>query len=178
MPFFIAYDSANDRMYATNFGSSTASAIDTTSNTVIDTDPSTSEIDPITVGTRPVGIAYDSINENMYMTNFGDFPGSVSVIDTTTNTVIDTDPSTSEIDPIAVGSLPTDIAYDPINQDIYVTNQGSGSVSVIDTTTNTEIETITVGDTPIGIDYDPINHRMYVTNSMDGTVSHKSLPSS
>jgi YVTN family beta-propeller protein len=171
MPFFIAYDSANDRMYATNFGSSTASAIDTTSNTVIDTDPSTSEIDPITVGTRPVGIAYDSINENMYMTNFGDFPGSVSVIDTTTNTVIDTDPSTSEIDPIAVGSLPTDIAYDPINQDIYVTNQGSGSVSVIDTTTNTEIETITVGDTPIGIDYDPINHRMYVTNSMDGTVS-------
>ena len=118
MPFFIAYDSANDRMYATNFGSSTASAIDTTSNTVIDTDP-----------------------------------------------------STLEIDPIAVGSLPTDIAYDPINQDIYVTNQGSGSVSVIDTTTNTEIETITVGDTPIGIDYDPINHRMYVTNSMDGTVS-------
>ena len=118
MPFFIAYDSANDRMYATNFGSSTASAIDTTSNTVIDTDP-----------------------------------------------------STLEIDPIAVGSLPTDIAYDPINQDMYVTNQGSGSVSVIDTTTNTEIETITVGDAPIGIDYDPINHRMYVTNSMDGTVS-------
>ena len=38
---------------------------------------------------------------------------------------------------------------------MYVTNQGSTTVSVIDTTTNTIIDTITVGNTPIGIAYDP-----------------------
>src|SRR5688500_18201000 len=49
-------------------------------------------VDTITgVGERPEGIAYDPINERMYVTNTL-FQGTVSVIDTTTNTVIDTIP--------------------------------------------------------------------------------------
>ena len=47
---------------------------------------------------------------------------------------------------------------------MYVTNQNSDNVSVIDTTTNTVIDTISVGDTPFAIAYDSTNHRMYVTN--------------
>ena len=41
---------------------------------------------PITVGDRPEGIAYDPVNKRMYVTNVGD--DTVSVIDTTTNTVV------------------------------------------------------------------------------------------
>ena len=48
---------------------------------------------------------------------------------------------------------------------MYVTNQDSNIVSIIDTTINTLIDTITVGPNPIGIDYDPVKHRMYVANS-------------
>ena len=54
---------------------------------------------------------------------------TVSVIDTTTNTVVG--------NPITVGDGPEDIAYDPVNKRMYVTNREDGTVSVIDTTTNT-----------------------------------------
>ncbi|HET9806907.1 MAG TPA: hypothetical protein VFP49_08370 [Nitrososphaeraceae archaeon] len=45
-----------------------------------------------------------------------------SVIDTTSNTVIDT---------ISVGVQSDGIAYDPVNERIYVTNFGNSTVSVI-----------------------------------------------
>ena len=56
---------------------------------------------------------------------------TVSVIDTTSNTVIDT---------ITVGKNPIEIAYDPENKRMYVTNLGDRTVSAIDTTTNTVVE--------------------------------------
>ena len=42
--------------------------------------------------------------------------------------------------------FPFGIAYDSVNERMYVTTQSSGNVSVIDTTTNTVIDTIAVGD--------------------------------
>ena len=48
------------------------------------------------------------------MTNPSD--GNVSVIDTTTNKVIDTKPDTPQINPIKIGDGPTDIAYSRINE--------------------------------------------------------------
>ena len=40
----------------------------------------------------------------------------VSVIDTTTNTVIDTNPNLPGINPITVGFTTFGIAYDPVNK--------------------------------------------------------------
>lgn len=105
----------------------------------------------------------------MYVVN--NIDGTVSVINTSDNTVIDTDPIAAGITPITVGSQPIVIAYDLINHDMYVTNQGDDSVSVIDTTTNQVIDTIKVGDFPTGIAYDIIHERMYVTNQDDSTIS-------
>ena len=48
----------------------------------------------------------------MYVTN--SFDDTVSVIDTTTNTVVG--------NPITVGDGPNGIAYDPVNKRMYVTN--------------------------------------------------------
>ena len=54
-------------------------------------------------------------------------------------------------------NLPTEIAYDPIHERMYVVNTQDNSVSVIDTTTNTVIDTIpAVGSAPQGIAYDPV----------------------
>ena len=168
-PRGIAYDPINKYMYVANFNSGTVSVIDTTTNTVIDVDLSTPEIDPITLGGEPAGIAYDPVNKRMYVSNAE--LDIVSIIDTTTNTVIDVDPSTPEIDPIPVGINPLDMAYDPVNQRMYVANFFENTVSVIDTTTNTVIATITVGNTPEGVAYDSLNKDMYVTNTDDDTVS-------
>ena len=97
-------------------------------------------IDTITqadgIGAGPTDITYDPDLKRMYVTNFNS--DTVSVIDTTTNTVIDTDGNAGNgITPITVGSNPVYVAYDPICKDMYVTNQGGTTVSVIDTTTNT-----------------------------------------
>ncbi|MGH7429643.1 MAG: YncE family protein, partial [Candidatus Methylomirabilaceae bacterium] len=61
------------------------------------------------------------------MTNFG--AGTVSIIDTATNTVI---PPL-----IPVGSLPQQVALKPDGTLAYVTNAGSGTVLVISTFSNT-----------------------------------------
>ena len=61
--------------------------------------------------------------------------------------------------------------YDPVNERMYVTNADDGTVSVIDTYTNTVIDTIPVGNQQLGIAYDSDNLRMYVTNRSDNTVS-------
>ena len=74
-------------------------------------------------------------------------------------------------DTIPVIVEPTFLAYDHINQDMYVTNRADNIVSVIDTTSNTVTDTISAGVPPTGIDYDSVNKRMYVANSGDNTIS-------
>ncbi|MDN5845210.1 MAG: YncE family protein [Candidatus Nitrosocosmicus sp.] len=74
------------------------------------------------------------------------------------------------IDTILVGSEPESIAYNPDNKNIYVTNSGDDTVSIIDNS-NTVIDTIAVERAPRGIAYNSNNNEMYVTNSGDDTVS-------
>lgn len=68
------------------------------------------------------------------MTNSG--ANSVSVIDTSNNTVIET---------INVESNPQGIAVNPAANRAYVANSGSGNLSVIDTNNNIVIDQIFVG---------------------------------
>ncbi|TMB06324.1 MAG: hypothetical protein E6J70_00765 [Deltaproteobacteria bacterium] len=53
----------------------------------------------------------------------------------------------------------------------YVTNSADGTVSVLDTITNTITATVPVGSDPFGVAVDPRGMRVYVTNPDDGTVS-------
>ena len=82
---------------------------------------------------------------------------------------------------IYVGTNPTGIAVNPNTNDVYVTNSGDGTVSVIDgdsssPTFNTVIGApITVGSgagsDPIGVAVNPNTNNVYVTNFNDGTVT-------
>jgi YVTN family beta-propeller protein len=82
----------------------------------------------------------------MYVTNLNS--DTVSVIKTNTNALVGS--------PIAVGSEPLAIAYDPTHKRMYVTNVFSDTVSVIDTNTNTVLGLPLVGGAlPIGIAFAP-----------------------
>ena len=55
---------------------------------------------------------------------------------------------------------------------MYVANQGTNSVTVLNTTSNTVVGSpILVGENPVGIAFDPVHNRMYVANQYNNTVS-------
>lgn len=56
-------------------------------------------------------------------------------------------------------------------RDAFVTNSGSGSVSVVDTTTNAAIATIVVGKEPVDVAVTPDGTRAYVVNKGSNTVA-------
>jgi YVTN family beta-propeller protein len=99
-----------------------------------------------------------TFRELAYVANAGpppDLPGSVSVIDTATNTVQTT---------ITVGNAPFDVAAAPDGKRVYVPNSGSSTVSVIDTATNRVTNTIAVPNGAFGVAVNQHGSRAYVTS--------------
>jgi YVTN family beta-propeller protein len=94
--------------------------------------------------------------ENAYITNSGD--GTVSVINTETNTVIAT---------IPCGGCGGGMAVSPDGSKVYIANS-SNSVSIIATGTNTVVATIPVGSSPSGVAVAPDGSKVYVTNTGNG----------
>ena len=76
-----------------------------------------------------------------YVVNSGD--GTVSVIDTATNTVVGL--------PIPVGKEPFGVDVTPDGKHAYVANRGSNNVSVIDAATNKVVATVAVGNVPFNV---------------------------
>jgi YVTN family beta-propeller protein len=72
---------------------------------------------------------------------------------------------------IAVGYHPETIVANPNTDMIYVANQLSNTVSVIDGATDNVVDTITVGSDPWGVGVDPSTNTIYVANFNDDTVS-------
>jgi YVTN family beta-propeller protein len=98
-----------------------------------------------------------------YVTNTGS--NSVSVIDTSTNTVKMT---------IGVGRSPVSEAVSantPNGVRLYVVNSGSNSVSVIDPSTNTVVATVAVGAVPGQVLVAPNGKKAYVANTNSASVS-------
>jgi YVTN family beta-propeller protein len=67
-------------------------------------------------------------------------------------------------------------AQETVLPTIYISNAGSKSVSVINTTTNTVTATVPVGIGPLGVAVDPAGMRVYVTNAGSDTVSLHPAP--
>lgn len=125
----------------------------------------------------PAGIAYDSSNGDLYVTNdnandrFAD--SNVSVISGATDQLIANVP---------VGASPTGIAYDPDDGDLYVTNCGSENMSVINGTRDSIVATIpmTLSGCMVGSDwyanfapvlYDPASRTIYASQYADALIS-------
>jgi YVTN family beta-propeller protein len=93
-----------------------------------------------------------------YVTNHsGD---SVTVIDTSTNTVVTTIA-------LCAGCSPAGLAVTPDGQFVYVAIQSNGSVNVIATSSNNVVATIPMCDctsSPVGVAITPDGNRAYVTD--------------
>jgi len=96
-----------------------------------------------------------------YISNSGS--GTVSVVDTATNTVVTTIPT--------LGFLPWGVGVTPDGARAYVANLASNSVTVINGSTHTVIRTVAVGRMPFAIAVLPDGSKVFVTNSASGTMS-------
>src|SRR4030095_15449240 len=64
------------------------------------------------------------------------------------------------------GRGPWGIAYNPVNNNMYVANSESSTVSVISGSSNSVVSSILVGRHPISIAYIPPSNKLYVTNAL------------
>ncbi|TEU11381.1 MAG: hypothetical protein E3J21_23720 [Anaerolineales bacterium] len=116
----------------------------------------------ITVGNDPRGVAYNDVDNLIYVANYGD--GTVSVINGVTYSV-------TEVITGVVGA--NGVAYDGTHNLVYVTMHDSAQLAVIDASTNTVSETVSVGNGPNGVAYNhnPTADKIYVANYDDDTVT-------
>lgn len=89
---------------------------------------------------------------------------SVTLFDVSTGTA-------QKVKEIAVGDEPACVAITPDNSKVYVTNTVSGTVSVINATSQQVVTTIAVGVEPRGCALTPSGKKLYVANSISGDVS-------
>lgn len=73
---------------------------------------------------------------------------------------------------LPVGSYPIGIGVNTVTNKIYVANQFSNSISVIDGNTDIIESTIQVDNFPYDLEVNPFNNRIYVTNRESNTVSY------
>ena len=153
-PLFVAFDSINGGMYVS--GRPQVSVINSATNA----DVKDVRMPPPVVDSAAWGLAYNTINNRIYVTAFG------------SDMVVRLNPETNEFEgsAISVGSQPAFIVRNPSNNNLYVTNSGSSSVSVINPTTNVVTGTVPTGSTPAGIAFNSNNNHIYVTNYGSNTV--------
>ncbi|MBE7550432.1 MAG: SBBP repeat-containing protein [Anaerolineales bacterium] len=118
----------------------------------------------VTVGQEPRGLAIDSTRQRVYVANYGS--DNVSVIDSNTNTVLQT---------IGGITAANGIAHDPQHNVLWVTNHSTDQVTPIqinaDATAFTTLPPIAVGDMPWGVTYDPVHDYVYVANSLSDSIT-------
>ena len=77
----------------------------------------------------------------------------------------------SVIATVPVGKTPLGVAVNSATGKVYVTNQGSNTVSVIDEGTSTVTATITVGSEPMAVAINQLTNKIYVANSIGNSVT-------
>ena len=178
-PSAIAYGDGS--IWVANGLSGTVSRIDPEVNRVVDT---------INVGNDPAGIAY--ADGSIWVANAGDHTimkvdvdtdkpsktleiggtelavgdGTLWATDTAANQVVRIDPSTGDVQTIAVGNGPTGIAFG--NGSAWVANSLDGTLTRIDPETNSVVAVTAVGNGPAAVTTDARD--VWVSNQFDGTL--------
>ncbi len=155
------YDEVDDtrKVYVSNYLDSTISVI------IDDGSDSTNETLDFDEIDGPVGVALTPDGQYLYVANNDDNPDTedtVTIIQTSNNTIVDTLP---------VGNGPWGVAVGSDGTYVYVTNSEDDTVTVI-TTSNQQVNTtIGVGDQPKGVAAPRNGDFAYVVNQGDNSIS-------
>jgi YVTN family beta-propeller protein len=115
----------------------------------------------ISVDAFPSAPAVNIKTNKIYVANVG-FPGTVDVIDGTTNTLLTSVPG---------GNGSSSMAINQLSNRIYVANTYDNSVSVIDGATDTVVAAVRVGSGPSSITANPRNNHLYVCDGGESAMT-------
>jgi YVTN family beta-propeller protein len=141
-------DMQHAKVYVNNATDKTVSVIDSTTDTVIATVPSGAG----GTGATANAVTVSAVYHRAYLPNAVD--GTLTIINTDTDAVTKT---------VTVGTTPQDALVDANGGNVYVVNQGSNSVSILDAGTETVIDSLSVGGAPWRV-IDGLNH-IFVLNT-------------
>lgn len=169
----VAVNPVTNKIYVVNYNAGDVTVIDGESNYPIN----------VPVGTGPNAVAINPVTNKIYVANT--VSGTVSVIDGVTDAggyAVDEPRARVHVSvPIVAGTTPNDIAINPVTNKVYVANQGSDNVTVIDGSTTVPIgatlyltaptTTVGAGSQPTALAVDPFRNMTYVANKGDSTIS-------
>ena len=133
-------------------------------------------------GVFVINVASDARTHTLYVANweFGDVPGSISLLDTRTCSAQSTSGCDTDWPRVATGRGPFGVTFEPSTRTVFTSNLNNTTVSVIDARHCNSVDrshcataspTIAVGYAPVGSVADPNRNTLYVTNAEDSTVS-------
>ena len=198
-PVGITYSSTNHYVYVANSASGTVSVINSSANAVFTTitvassggtlagavfDSSNgnvyvggfnnaSLVDSVYVLSTVTNKVIANISGAAYFGTFDSQNGYLYFTDNALNSVLVVDGSTNKV--VTVIDLPTHsspigIAYNSYDHNVYVAEQNSSSLAVINSLTNTVIANLDVTGSPLFPAYDPSTHSIYLSNHLVGGV--------
>jgi len=113
------------------------------------------------LGVQPTGLALDKAANRIYVAVMG------------TNEIVALDLKSFEIVTRfpAGGERPTQLAFDAKNKRLFVTNQTTGTLSIIDAANGKLLQSVKTGDGALGVGFNPNTNLIYVANRRAGTVT-------
>jgi YVTN family beta-propeller protein len=115
----------------------------------------------VAIGATPTALCLDSAENLLYVLSGSD-PGSATVINCSTDQVVDVVP---------VGNTPVTAAWSRTSGRVYVANRRGNNVTVIDGPTCEVETTLAVGAEPLSLCWNPANNKLYVAGSADSSIT-------
>ena len=171
-------DVATDTVYVVNANDNTVSVINGATCNALTSADCNQTAATVPVGNGPFALAVDRLTDTVYVANSGD--NTVSVIDGATCNGTHHAGCSQTPPTVAVGSGPLGVAVDEQTNTVYVTNNNTNTVSMINGTTCDSADqggcsqtpgTVTVGNNPYPIAVDQSTGTVYVGNDGDGSLS-------
>jgi YVTN family beta-propeller protein len=152
-PFALALDPALGQLLVTDESSNEVTLVNTTTHSATDTVP---------VASEPIAASFDPFNGDYYLSTSLD-GGALAIFSSASDSVIGNITS--------VGVLPRSSVFVPSLNETYVSDLGSGTVSIVSDATNTLVANVVVGTSPLGVALDPARGEVYVADSGSDQVS-------